>query len=82
MVATYTEFTDNGQFMFTDADKKQLFFDEVSEDVNVDLYDDANLGKKYTITWVEEEMDVYDSEGDPTGEKQLYKRITSLVEVK
>lgn len=81
IVATYTEFTDNGQFMFMDADKNKLLFDEVDGDVEIDLYDDANVGKKFTITWEEEEVDAYDDEGEPTGDKQIYRRILTLVEV-
>ena len=80
VVATYTEFTDNGQFMFTDANNKQLLFDEVSEDVEIDLYDDAKKKKKFTITWEEEEVEVYDEEGEPTGDMQTIRRITALEE--
>lgn len=76
--ATYNGVTDDGTYKFTDAKSKIVYFDAVSDDINIDLYDEELIGKKFSITWEEEDVDEYDDEGEPTGKTVIYKTITEL----
>ncbi|MFD2529827.1 MULTISPECIES: hypothetical protein [Polaribacter] len=78
ITATFIEITNDDFFKFIDADKKEILFYDVIEEVEISLYDDENLNKKFTITWVEKEIELMDEEGDLTGEKKKVKSITSL----
>lgn len=78
ITATFIEITNDDFFKFIDADKKEILFYDVIEEVEISLYDDENLNKKFTITWVEKEIELIDEEGDLTGEKKKVKSITSL----
>ncbi len=78
LTATFIEVTDDDFFKFIDADKKEILFYDVIEEVEISLYDDENLNKKFKITWVEKEIELMDDEGDLTGEKKKVKSITSL----
>lgn len=78
ITATFIEITNDDFFKFIDADKKEILFYDIIEEVEISLYDDENLNKKFTITWVEKEIELMDEEGDLTGEKKKVKSITSL----
>lgn len=51
ITATFIEITNDDFFKFIDADKKEILFYDVIEEVEISLYDDENLNKKFTITW-------------------------------
>lgn len=78
ITATFIEITNDDFFKFIDTDKKEILFYDIIEEVEISLYDDENLNKKFTITWVEKEIELMDEEGDLTGEKKKVKSITSL----
>ena len=82
LTATFIEVTDDDYFKFITIDKKEVLFYDVHEDIEISLYDDDNLNKKFTITWVEKEIELIDEEGDLTGEKKKVKSITVLKLVK
>lgn len=79
--ATYVGVTEDDLYEFTTEEGKTMYFDQVSDNVEVDLYDDENLEKKFSITWEEEREELVDEEGEPTGEIQIIKTITALEEV-
>ena len=45
ITATFVELTDDGSFKFTDLEGNDIYFNEVSEEIEIDLYDDENIGK-------------------------------------
>ena len=81
VTATYKGTTDDNLFEFTNAKGQSIFFEEISDDEPINLYDDENIGLKFTITWIEEEVDVYDEEGELTGETKINKTIIKLVKL-
>lgn len=82
LTATFMEVTVDDFFKFIDSDKKEILFYDVHEDIEISLYDDDNLNKQFSITWVEKEIELLDDEGDLTGEKKKVKSITVLKLVK
>jgi hypothetical protein len=80
--ATYAGVTDDDQFKFKDANKQDIYFLEMSEDVEIDLYDDEFTGTLFKITWMNQAFDVLDEEGEPTGATEKHKVILTLEEVK
>ncbi len=81
-IGTFKGFTNAYEFQFTDEKGETIIMNEISDEVEIDLYEDENIGKKFEVTWEEEIIDLYDDEGEPTGETQKVKRITALKEVK
>ncbi|MBN1252977.1 MAG: hypothetical protein JXA16_12650 [Bacteroidales bacterium] len=81
LIATYKGMNDDGKFVFTDDDGNEFVFDEVSENVNVNLYDDEIIGTKFSVTWEEDFVDIFDEEGEATGETQKISVITDLKEI-
>ncbi len=82
LTATFIEVTEDDFFKFIDTDKKEILFYDVNEEIEISLYDDDNLNKTFSITWVEKEIELTDDEGDLTGEKKKVKSITALKLVK
>lgn len=80
--ATFLEVTEEDYYKFIDQDKKEILFYDTAEDVEISLYDDEYIGKKFSITWVEKEIELFDSEGELTGEKKKVKSITILTLLK
>jgi hypothetical protein len=78
LIAIFIEVTDEDYFKFIDADKKEFLFYDVQEDVEISLYDEESINKKFSITWVDIEIELTDDEGDLTGEKKKVKSITTL----
>ena len=76
--ATFTEVTEEDYFKFITPDKQEVLFYDIDEEVEISLYDDTYLNKKFEITWVEKEIELSDDEGDLTGEKKKVKSIISL----
>ena len=77
MTATFIGITDNSEFKFKNGDKEMLF-QELGEEVDIDLSEDTYINKKFIITWEEASIDIYDDEGEPTGEKIKVNRILKL----
>jgi hypothetical protein len=78
LTATFTEVTDEDYFKFIDVNKKEYLFYDINDEVEISLYDDEYIDKKFTLTWLEKEIELTDDEGDLTGEKKKVKSITSL----
>jgi hypothetical protein len=79
VVATFKEVTDEMKFKFVNEKGEYIYFDEIHDDVEINLYDDENLEVKFNVFWTEEEFEELDEEGDPTGETSIVKTITKLV---
>lgn len=79
--AVYNGINDDGQFEFIYSKEEFILFDEVSDDVIIDLFDDENIGIEYSITWEEEEVEIYDEEDESTGDYEIIKTITELIEI-
>jgi len=77
-IATFKSVTDDDTYKFIDAKNKIIYFDLIDENIEIDLYDEINIGKKFSITWKEEVLDVYDDDGEPTGKTEIFKTITEL----
>ena len=82
LTATFKEVTDNDEFSFEDDKKVVHVFYDMNEEIEIDLYDEDWVGKKFTITWIEKTIDVFDDEDEPTGKKIKVKSIIALKEVK
>ena len=82
LTATFMGSNDDGAYLYKDASNVTHVFVELGDDVNYDYLDDPYIGKKFNITWTELESDVYDDEGDPTGETEKVKQIVTLTLVK
>jgi hypothetical protein len=78
VTATFIEITEEDYFRFIDADRQEFLFYDVNEDVEISLYDDDYLNKKFTISWIDKEIELTDDEGDLTGAKKIVKTITTL----
>ncbi|EAR13598.1 hypothetical protein PI23P_03852 [Polaribacter irgensii 23-P] len=78
ITATFMEITEEDYFKFITPDKQEVLFYDIDEEVEISLYDDTYLNKKFEITWVEKEIELSDDEGDLTGEKKKVKSIISL----
>ena len=82
ITATFKGVTEEGAYKFIDAQKKVYLFEDIDYEIDIDLYDDEYLNKNFKIVWEDDEMDIYDEEGDATGETTKIKRITQLQSVK
>lgn len=82
LTATYMGANDDGAYLYKDAANVTHVFAELGDDVNYDFLDDPYIGKKFVVTWKEVDSDVYDDEGDPTGETIKVKQILTLTLVK
>ena len=78
LTAIYKGVTEDDKFKFVDAKGAAVIFDATGEEVETDLYDEALVGKKFTITWQNFTEDEYDDEGEPTGKKITIKTIVSI----
>ncbi len=75
---TFQGWTDKDEFKFKGNDGKTYIFQEISEDVDVDLYDDGYIGSSFEIEWEDIEEEVLDNDDEPTGETVKYKVIIGL----
>jgi len=80
IVATFVELTDADYYKFTDEKNNTLLFYDMTEDVEISLYDEEYIGKKFTIVWKEITISMFDDDGEETGETKKVKRIISLKE--
>ena len=78
LVATFKGITDDDSYKFVDDKNKEYLFYDTDDEIEIDLYDDAFIGKKFTLTWKNEEIEELDEEGEETGKNITVKIITSL----
>jgi len=82
LTATFIGLTEDDYYKFEDENKKIVLFYDLNEEIEIGLYDDAFIGKKFTVSWVEKEIELMDDEGELTGEKKKVKSITVLTLIK
>ena len=78
LMATFKGMTEDDYYKFEDGDKKEVLFYDIHEEIEISLYDAVFIGKKFSITWTEKEIELMDEEGELTGEKKKVKSITKL----
>ena len=79
VTATYMGTTDDGYYKFKLESGGELICEDIDYDLDIDMYDDALVGKKFKVTWMYKEIDEYDDEGEPTGKTSKIKYITNIV---
>ena len=82
LTASYLGMNDDGAYRYKDAANVTHTFVEIGDDVDYDYLEDEFIGKKFSISWVEVDSEVYDDEGDETGETVKVNQIVSLSLVK
>jgi len=80
IVATFYGIDSDGKFEFIDKNKKVHLFDDVIDDLDIDLFDDDNMNLKFEIFWEEGKVEELNEEGEPTGKKVIYKTIIKIKE--
>lgn len=80
--AIYKGLTADDYYKFVDDKKEEHLFYDVDQEVELGLDDESLIGKKFTLTWKTKEIDVFDDNGDETGEKLTVKTILTIVEIK
>jgi spore coat protein CotH len=80
LVATFKGITENDFYKFVDSKKVAHLFYDINVDIEIDLYDEDFIGKKFTLTWKTKEVDVLGADGEETGEKTTVKMIVTLEE--
>ncbi|WP_123896742.1 hypothetical protein [Aureibaculum marinum] len=78
---TFSGITDNYYFNFKDTDGKIIEFNEMSDDVTIDLFDENVIGKKFEIKWKVITIELTDESGEPTGETTTGKQIVTIKEI-
>ncbi|MGY8908389.1 MAG: hypothetical protein ACKVIG_00795 [Flavobacteriales bacterium] len=78
LVATFKGITEDDLFKFVDDKNKEHLFYDIDDEIEIDLYDDTFIGKKFTLTWKNQEIEDLDEEGEETGKVITVKIITSL----
>lgn len=81
ITATYEGMNDDDYYKFVDAKNVQHLFYDMDDTIEISLYDDDYIGKKFTITWVLKEIEAIDDEGELTGETITVKSIISIKEL-
>jgi len=77
-IGTYNGLNKNVEFEFI-ADNGNIYaFQEIGDDVKVDLYEEENYAQKFQVTWIIQRIEILDEEGELTGEVQDYNMIVSL----
>jgi hypothetical protein len=82
IIATFKEVTETDFFKFVDDKNTTILFYDLDENIELSLYDDEYIGRKFSITWIDKEIEIIDEEGNPTEEKQVVKSITAITEEK
>ena len=82
LTATYKGTNDNEYYKFIDDKNATHLFYDYAENITLDLEDDANIDKKFILTWKTKEVDELDEEGEETGDKITVKTILSIKEDK
>lgn len=82
LIATFKSVTDTGYYKFVDDKNVEYLFYDLDESIQIGLDDDANINKKFSLTWKTKEVDEYNSEGEETGNKITVNTILTLKEIK
>lgn len=82
LIATFKGLTETEYFKFVDAKNVPFLFYDLDENIELSLYEEELIGKKFNITWVTKVIDVIDEDGNPTDEKETVKSITAIKEEK
>jgi hypothetical protein len=77
---TYNGLNEEVEFEFIASDGKIYVFQEIGEDVTVDLYEEENFEKIFEVVWIKQTVDILDEEGEPSGEMEQIQVIISLKE--
>ncbi len=77
-IGTYNGLSKDIEFEFIDDKGKNYIFQEIGDEVTIDLFEEENIDKKFEITWINETREVVDAEGESTGETQKIKMIIWL----
>lgn len=80
-IGTYKGLTEDYEFKFVDEKGKVIILQEVREDIEINLYDEKTIDKKFKVTWEETIIELTDDEGETTGETQKTKTITALEDI-
>jgi len=76
--ATYFGVTIDDQFEFLNDDDEYIYFDNVKDNIKIDLNDEKYIDSRFMINWIESESEIKNESGEPTGEMQIHKTITKL----
>ncbi|OAD46481.1 hypothetical protein [Polaribacter atrinae] len=82
IVATFKGVTEAEYFKFVDAKEVTILFYDLDENIELSLYEEEIIGKKFNITWIQKEIELIDEEGNFTGEKLTVKSISAIKEEK
>ena len=74
-VGTYNGINQDVEFEFIADNGKTYVFQEIGDEVTVDLYEEVNFDKKFEVTWINQAKEILDDEGESTGETIEIKLI-------
>jgi hypothetical protein len=74
----YNGLTEDMEFQFTANNRQVYLFNEIAENLDYDLYDEVNFGKKFKVTWQKHVIEILDDEDEPTGENEEIRIIMGL----
>lgn len=77
MQGTYQGLDDNGNYTFKGTDGTLVTFHVMDDSVEIDLYDEEEIGNTFIVQWEYEEWDEYDEDDNVIGTSKV-RRITSL----
>jgi|UPI0003799B80 hypothetical protein len=78
IIATYKGITDSEYYKFVDESKNEILFYDFDEEIEYNLFEEEYIDVKFTLTWIDKELELTDDEGELTGEKMKIKSITAL----
>lgn len=81
IVATFKGVTETEYFKFVDDKDITFLFYDLDENIEISLYEEKLIGKKFAITWSSKQIDEFDEEGEATGELTTVKTILTITEV-
>jgi len=74
-VGTYNGINQDVEFEFIADNGKTYVFQEIGDEVTVDLYEEINFDKKFEVTWIKQAKEILDDEGESTGETKEIQLI-------
>lgn len=78
---SFVGLTDDYYYEFKDANNKSIIFNEIINEIDVDLFDDEAIGKKFEITWEQLTIEETDDDGELTGKILDGKKIIAMKEI-
>ncbi|QXP63809.1 MULTISPECIES: hypothetical protein [unclassified Polaribacter] len=82
IVATFKGVTETEYFKFVDEKDATILFYDLDENIELSLYEEEMIGKKFNITWSTKQIDEFDENGEATGDLTTVKTILTITEVK